>query len=64
MKIKISTTYFNVNEEFLENWLRETGSMVELHGVVDDLREFGHAVYKSKDPDSDAYGETEYMVVK
>lgn len=63
MKIKISTTYENVTEEFLQDWLEEI-NLPELQGVTKDLKEFGHATHKSKDPTSDCVGTTEYLIVR
>lgn len=64
MKIIIKTTYENVNDEFLDNWLSQVGALPELHDVQADLRNGGKAVFVSKDPDSDCVGKTEYWIEK
>lgn len=62
MRITIKTTYENVDEAWLEDWLTRVGKTPGLSIVAEELRECGHAVYVSKDPTSDCTGKTEYLL--
>lgn len=67
MKLKISMTYDNISNEWLEWYLKRLSNEEVLPGstkIIEDLKEYGHASFSSKDPTSSAVATTEYLIVK
>jgi len=66
MRVKITTTYINVDPEWLDWYLKRLDNESELPGskeIVAKLRETGYAAYVSKDPTSKVTAQTEYEVI-
>lgn len=67
LKLTITTTYENVDQEWLDWWFDRLANEQVMPGstvIVEELKECGHAVFTSKDPDSDVIGSTAYQVDK
>lgn len=65
MKVVITTTFKNVNQEWLDDYINRLEAEPVLPGcmsLASQLREKDIAVFRSKDPSSDVTGETEYRV--
>lgn len=65
MKLVITTTYNNIDEEWLV-WYKARMMMgpKELRKVAEDFKKNNKATYESKDPSSDVNGVTTYEVLK
>lgn len=67
MKMRIETVYENVDQEWLDWYLKRLANEQVLPGsnvIVEELKECGHAVFSSKDPSSDCVATTTYEVLK
>jgi hypothetical protein len=62
MKVIVTSTYENVNLEWLGWWLNRLETLPENKAVVRELRETGSASYSSKDPTSEVTATTTYEV--
>ena len=68
MKFVITTTYENVDQDFMD-WYYDRLTSQESHlpgaaEIVEELKACGYAAYASKHPTSDVVGTTEYQVIK
>ncbi len=67
MKLIITTTYENINQEFLDFYLKRMENAEVLPGsmkIVKELKKKGFASFVSKSPESLAIGTTTYEIVK
>lgn len=65
MKLKITTTYYNVDQSWLDWYLDRLANEQVMPGstvIAEELRECGHAVFSSKDPSSSVTASTEYLI--
>lgn len=67
MELQITTTYENINQEWLDWYYRRLANEEVLPGstsIVKELKIYGNASFVSKDPSSDVVAITEYQVTK
>lgn len=67
MKVIITSTYENVDQEWLDWYLRRLANENVLPGstwIASDLKVFGKAEFSSKDPQSEVVATTKYEVIK
>lgn len=67
MTVKITTTYRNVDQEWLDWYLKRLANEQLLPGstsIADKLKDAGRAIFESSDPSSDITATTEYQVLK
>lgn len=65
MTVKIISTYENVDQKWLNWWLKRLANEEVMPGsttIVEELRECGYAVFASKDPSSHVLATTEYYI--
>lgn len=67
MKLSIETVYENFDQEWLNWYLNRLSQSEELPGsdtITQELKETGHAVFASKDPESKCFATTTYRIEK
>ena len=67
MKVTIETIYENVDQGWLDWYLKRLGNEQVLPGstnIIKELKENGYASFSSKDPSSNVIATTKYKVVK
>lgn len=62
MRVIVTSTYENVDSEWLEWWLNRIAKFPENVEVVRELREGNTAAFSSKDPSSQVVATTTYEV--
>lgn len=65
MQVKVVSTYENVDEAWIEWWLKHLANEEVMPGstvIADELREADYAVFASKDPTSPVVAKTEYHI--
>lgn len=67
MTVTVITTYRNVDQEWLDWYLKRLANEQVMPGsttIAAELRDCGHALFCSKDPDSEVIATTEYRVLE
>lgn len=67
MKFIIETVYHNVDQQWLDWYLKRLGDEEVLSGstsIVEAVRKYGSASFTSKDPSSDVVGVTTYKMIR
>lgn len=67
MEMIITTTYSNIDQEWLDWYLKRLANEEALPGstlIIKDLKSCGQAAFTSKDPTSDVIATTEYEIIK
>lgn len=64
MKLVLTTTYHDIDDEFVEWYIKRLRMAPELDSVADQLQDFGRAEFKSKDPTSSVHAVTEYVILE
>lgn len=62
MKITVTSTYENVDGEWLHWWLNRLMSLPENEAVAHEIMNKGFASYTSKDPSSEVVATTTYKL--
>lgn len=65
MRVTVETIYENVDQEWLDWWLRRLAKANHMPGstaIVEELKESGCACFASKDPTSDCTAKTTYRI--
>lgn len=67
MRVEIKSVYENVDEAWLEWWLKRLEHNEVMHGsrvIVQELKDCGDATFSSKDPTSPVVATTYYKIEK
>lgn len=67
MTMRIETVYENVDQKWLDWYLKRLGNEEVFPGstvIVEELKECGHAVFSSKDPTGPCIATTTYEIFK
>lgn len=67
MKIKVTTIYESVDQQWLDWYLKRLSDPEAFPGamqIAKDLEEYGQASFSTDDPTSKVIGTTEYLIVR